>query len=71
MPWFVLTQRHSSTAASDHGLFQFEAVPEQLKNAVLVMTAQEILVPPSNGNRTEDQAKFWDATFSVRLYERL
>lgn len=40
-------------------------MPEQLKNAVLVMAAQDILVPPTAATRTEDQVKLWDVTFSV------
>lgn len=42
---------------------QYEAVPEQLKNVLLVMQAQGVLVPP-HLPRTEDQAKLWDATWA-------
>ncbi|GAA6025135.1 hypothetical protein JCM8202_005730 [Rhodotorula sphaerocarpa] len=40
----------------------FEAVPELLKNVLLVMNASGFLVPPSD-KRDEDQARLWTATF--------
>jgi brefeldin A-resistance guanine nucleotide exchange factor 1 len=46
---------------------QYEAVPEQLKNAILVMSAQGILVPPSEPGRNEEQVRLWDTTFNVRF----
>ncbi|GAA6009496.1 hypothetical protein JCM10207_003803 [Rhodosporidiobolus poonsookiae] len=42
----------------------FEAVPELLKNVLLVMNASNFLVPPHEPERTEQQARLWDATFS-------
>ncbi|GAA5820135.1 hypothetical protein JCM3770_005386 [Rhodotorula araucariae] len=44
----------------------FEAVPELLKNVLLVMSASNFLVPPSTPagqGRTEEHALLWDATF--------
>ena len=41
---------------------QYEAVPESLKNVLLVMHASNFLVPPHQP-RTEEQARLWDATF--------
>ncbi|GAA5939550.1 hypothetical protein JCM3775_004858 [Rhodotorula graminis] len=41
----------------------FEAVPELLKNVLLVMNASNFLVPPSVDGRTPEQARLWDATF--------
>ncbi|BGP52381.1 GDP/GTP exchange factor for ARF [Rhodotorula kratochvilovae] len=42
----------------------FEAVPELLKNVLLVMNASGFLVPPSAAEgRTAEQALLWDATF--------
>lgn len=46
-------------------VFQYEAVPESLKNVVLVMNAVGILVPPSsvdNDERDERQRTLWTAT---------
>ncbi|GAA5972950.1 hypothetical protein JCM8115_005875 [Rhodotorula mucilaginosa] len=40
----------------------FEAVPELLKNVLLVMNASGFLLPPSSP-RNEDQARLWTATF--------
>ncbi|GAA5877623.1 hypothetical protein JCM3774_005361 [Rhodotorula dairenensis] len=40
----------------------FEAVPELLKNVLLVMNASGFLLPPSSP-RNEDQARLWAATF--------
>jgi len=41
----------------------YEAVPESLKNVVLVMNAAEILVPPSpDDHRDERQRTLWTAT---------
>jgi brefeldin A-resistance guanine nucleotide exchange factor 1 len=41
----------------------YEAVPESLKNVVLVMNAAEILVPPSAGDhRDEQQRTLWTVT---------
>ncbi|POY71606.1 hypothetical protein BMF94_5391 [Rhodotorula taiwanensis] len=40
----------------------FEAVPELLKNVLLVMNASGFLLPPTD-ERTEDQARLWTATF--------
>ncbi|KAK4697919.1 golgi-specific brefeldin A-resistance guanine nucleotide exchange factor 1, partial [Phenoliferia sp. Uapishka_3] len=40
----------------------FEAVPESLKNVLLVMNASGFLLPPHN-DRTPEQALLWDATF--------
>jgi len=42
---------------------QFEAVPESLKNVLLVMNASGFLVPPFVEHRTADQALLWDQTF--------
>ncbi|GAA6008572.1 Sec7 domain-containing protein [Rhodotorula paludigena] len=41
----------------------FEAVPELLKNVLLVMNASNFLVPPHEPSRTDEQARLWDATF--------
>lgn len=41
---------------------QYEAVPESLKNVLLVMNASGFLLPPHQ-SRTEEQAVLWDATF--------
>jgi len=43
---------------------QYEAVPESLKNVVLVMNASNILVPPSSpeDTRTPSQASLWQST---------
>ncbi|BGP44136.1 GDP/GTP exchange factor for ARF [Rhodotorula kratochvilovae] len=42
----------------------FEAVPELLKNVLLVMNASGFLVPPcADEGRTAEQALLWDATF--------
>jgi golgi-specific brefeldin A-resistance guanine nucleotide exchange factor 1 len=42
---------------------KYEAVPESLKNVVLVMNAAEILVPPSaDDHRNERQRTLWSAT---------
>ncbi|PBK77654.1 Sec7-domain-containing protein [Armillaria solidipes] len=41
----------------------YEAVPESLKNVILVMNAAQILVPPSsNDQRTQQQRTLWTAT---------
>ena len=44
--------------------FQYEAVPESLKNVVLVMSATGSLVPPPTGEDTRDdrQKALWAAT---------
>jgi brefeldin A-resistance guanine nucleotide exchange factor 1 len=44
--------------------FQYEAVPESLKNVVLVMNAEQILVPPPSGDdeRSSRQRTLWTAT---------
>lgn len=42
---------------------QYEAVPESLKNVLLVMHASGFLVPPHNGARTAEQEALWRATF--------
>lgn len=42
---------------------QYEAVPESLKNVLLVMHASGFLVPPHQTPRTDVQANLWDATF--------
>jgi len=44
-------------------LEQFEAVPELLKNVLLVMNASGFLLPPHDEQRTEEQAALWNATF--------
>ena len=42
---------------------QYEAVPESLKNVVLVMNTTDMLVPPVEGiTRTERQRALWEAT---------
>ena len=43
---------------------QYEAVPESLKNVVLVMNATGLLVPPSSpeDDRDERQVALWAAT---------
>lgn len=41
---------------------QYEAVPESLKNVLLVMHASGFLVPPHQA-RSEEQGSLWDATF--------
>ena len=48
--------------ADRHLRDQFEAVPELLKNVLLVMNASGFLLPPSSP-RNEDQARLWTATF--------
>ena len=48
--------------ADRHWFDQFEAVPELLKNVLLVMNASGFLLPPSSP-RNEDQARLWTATF--------
>ncbi|KII88730.1 hypothetical protein PLICRDRAFT_41948 [Plicaturopsis crispa FD-325 SS-3] len=42
----------------------YEAIPESLKNVVLVMNASDILVPPPSGDdqRSEQQKTLWSAT---------
>ncbi|EJD05730.1 Sec7-domain-containing protein [Fomitiporia mediterranea MF3/22] len=41
----------------------FEAIPESLKNVVLVMNAMDILVPPApEDKRTKRQKELWDVT---------
>jgi golgi-specific brefeldin A-resistance guanine nucleotide exchange factor 1 len=53
---------HSSTT-----LLQYEAIPETLKNVILVMNAAGLLVPPSEPDlRTEKQQRLW-ATTEERL----
>jgi brefeldin A-resistance guanine nucleotide exchange factor 1 len=48
-------------------LFQHEAIPETLKNVILVMNAAGLLVPPSEPDlRTEKQQRLW-ATTEERL----
>jgi golgi-specific brefeldin A-resistance guanine nucleotide exchange factor 1 len=42
---------------------QYEAVPESLKNIILVMHAADILVPPAAAKeRSNQQQALWDAT---------
>ncbi|GAA5882904.1 hypothetical protein JCM1840_000744 [Sporobolomyces johnsonii] len=41
----------------------YEAVPELLKNVLLVMNASGFLLPPYDDHRTEQHARLWDATF--------
>ncbi|GAA5978631.1 hypothetical protein JCM5350_002459 [Sporobolomyces pararoseus] len=41
----------------------YEAVPELLKNVLLVMNASGFLLPPHDESRTEEQASLWNATF--------
>lgn len=42
---------------------QYEAIPESLKNVILVMNAAGILVPPSaDDHRDERQRTLWTAT---------
>ena len=43
-------------------LIQFEAVPESLKNVLLVMNASGFLLPPFE-NRNAEQVLLWDSTF--------
>ncbi|EEB88115.1 hypothetical protein MPER_14238, partial [Moniliophthora perniciosa FA553] len=52
----------------DKGDQLHEAVPESLKNVLLVMNAAQILVPPSpqDDNRDQRQRTLWTAT-SERL----
>jgi golgi-specific brefeldin A-resistance guanine nucleotide exchange factor 1 len=46
-----------------HRMSQYEAIPESLKNVVLVMNATQILVPPSSPDeRTDRQKTMWTAT---------
>ncbi|KAG8901826.1 GDP/GTP exchange factor for ARF [Tulasnella sp. 403] len=40
----------------------YEAVPESLKNVVLVLHAAQILQPPSHDARTPAQVEFWQST---------
>lgn len=47
---------------ADFSTAQYEAVPESLKNVLLVMHASGFLVPPHQA-RNEDQSALWDATF--------
>jgi brefeldin A-resistance guanine nucleotide exchange factor 1 len=59
---FLTIPDHLSTT-----LFQYEAIPETLKNVILVMNAAELLVPPSEPDlRTEKQQQMW-ATTEERL----
>lgn len=59
---FLTVANHSSTS-----LFQHEAIPETLKNVILVMNAAGLLVPPSEPDlRTEKQQRLW-ATTEERL----
>ena len=45
-------------------LLQYEAIPESLKNVVLVMNATGLLVQPMHPDtRDERQKQLWDATF--------
>ncbi|GAA6005362.1 hypothetical protein JCM11491_002672 [Sporobolomyces phaffii] len=41
----------------------YEAVPELLKNVLLVMNASGFLLPPHDESRTPEQAALWSATF--------
>ncbi|GAA5913201.1 Arf family guanine nucleotide exchange factor GEA2 [Sporobolomyces salmoneus] len=41
----------------------YEAVPELLKNVLLVMNASGFLLPPHDESRTPEQAELWNATF--------
>ncbi|GAA5869908.1 hypothetical protein JCM16303_001838 [Sporobolomyces ruberrimus] len=41
----------------------YEAVPELLKNVLLVMNASGFLLPPHDESRTPEQAALWNATF--------
>lgn len=47
----------------DYTFPQFEAVPESLKNVILVMNEAGFLRPPHDPLRTPDHAPLWDATF--------
>lgn len=48
-------------------LLQHEAIPETLKNVILVMNAAGLLVPPTEPDpRTEKQQRLW-ATTEERL----
>jgi len=48
----------------DKGDQLYEAVPESLKNVVLVMNATGLLVPPSTEDRRDEQQRLlWTATF--------
>lgn len=43
---------------------QYEAVPESLKNLLLVLHSSSILLPPvSPDPRTESQKAFWNTTY--------
>lgn len=42
---------------------QYEAVPEMLKNVLLVMQAHGVLAPP-HVQRTAEQVQLWDATWT-------
>lgn len=42
---------------------QFEAVPESLKNVLLVMNEAGFLRPPHDPRWTPEHAPLWDATF--------
>ncbi|KAJ4501838.1 hypothetical protein C8R41DRAFT_873085 [Lentinula lateritia] len=47
----------------DHGEQLYEAIPESLKNVLLVMNATQVLVPPStNDERSERQRTLWTMT---------
>jgi hypothetical protein len=42
---------------------QYEAVPESLKNLLLVLHSSNLLLPPlSPDSRTDQQREFWDST---------
>lgn len=58
VPFLAIRVKH----ADRHLCGQFEAVPELLKNVLLVMNASGFLLPPSSP-RNEDQARLWTATF--------
>lgn len=52
-------------------LFQVEAIPESLKNVLLVMNASGVLIPPSTPEtRTELQQELWQDTV-LRIEEFL
>lgn len=62
--WRKLSERELQHADSVHPVRrQFEAVPESLKNVLLVMNEAGFLRPPHDPRRTPEHAALWDATF--------
>ncbi|TRM59389.1 hypothetical protein BD626DRAFT_550235 [Schizophyllum amplum] len=68
--WIEILDLLDRLMSADKGEQLYEAVPESLKNVLLVMHATDILVPAppagSDDARTEKQQTFWSAT-QVRM----